>query len=67
VDGFLRLKGAHGQHFSEPIVLGQVSTLAQLARMDDTDLGRTRVAELETGQLLVQRRVELIRQAKASR
>jgi hypothetical protein len=63
----LGLGGADGQQVSERTILGQVSTLAQLAGMDDTDPGRARVAELETGQLLVQRRVELIRQAKASR
>jgi hypothetical protein len=67
VGGILGLGGADGQRVLERTILGQVSTLAQLARMDDTDLDRTRVAQPETGQLLVQRRVQLIRQAKASR
>jgi hypothetical protein len=57
---------ANGHQFPVWTILDQVSTLAQLARMDGTGLDRTHVAELETSQLLVQRRVELIRQAKAS-
>jgi hypothetical protein len=67
VDRYLLGKEAHGQHLPEPTILGQVSTLARLARMDDTDFDRARLAELETSQLLVQRRVELIRGAKTSR